>query len=273
MERTRVLITGGTRGFGFALAGEFLKLGARVHIAGRSREAVDMATHKLMTLDGDPAAADYDGAPKASGSVCDVANPADTDRLAQEAIRSMGGIDLWVNNAGVNQLDGKLWELSPEESGRVFHTNVGGALNGARSAIAAMKGSGGAIWFVEGHGSNGMIIDGLSLYGTSKRALAYVWRALARETKDLGIKVNAISPGIMATDFILEKKSRVSEAEWEKSKRAFNILADLPETVARHMAPRMLATTSSGTLLSWLTTGKILWRFVSAPFSKRVIIE
>lgn len=130
----------------------------------------------------------------------------------------------------------------------------------------------GYIWFVEGLGSNGMIVDRHSLYGSSKRALAYYWRALAREAKGTGVTICALSPGMMVTDFLMEGLNRQAPDDRAKTVRVFNILADRPETVARFAAPRMLAGSRNGQLVQWLTVPKTMLRFMSAPFSKHSIV-
>jgi NAD(P)-dependent dehydrogenase (short-subunit alcohol dehydrogenase family) len=140
-----------------------------------------------------------------------------------------------------------------------------------RLATLAKAGAAAGLWFVEGHGSNGSIIDGVSVYGTAKRALAYLWRALAVESKATGVTVGALSPGIMATDFILAPAQR--GPDWERTKRLFNILADHPETVARFAVPRILGCSRTGRLIAWLTPAKAFARFASAAFRKRRIIE
>ena len=114
----------------------------------------------------------------------------------------------------------------------------------------AAQGSG-AIWFMEGHGSDGRIIGGLSVYGAAKRALRYVTAALAVEAKATGVAVRTLSPGIMISDFTMKEMDRSDRAAWERTKKVFNILADKPETVAAFLAPRILGARGSGAHIAW----------------------
>jgi len=273
MQNEHVVITGSNKGLGFNLARVFLSKGDSVMISGRSSEANEKA---LLALQNE--------FPKARvfASVCDVTKSSDTDALLQKSVEAMGSVTLWVNNSGVNQKDLMLWELDKIDAGNVFHTNVGGLLNGIHSAVEYFKtqsvrenGFSGSIWFTEGHGSNGSIIPGLSLYGATKYTLRYLANALSAELKkaDIQVQVGTISPGIMATDFILDKKNTVSAEAWERSKRLYNILADKSGTVADFLVPRMKSAKKARAHIAWLTTGKVLLRFLTASFIQRKIIE
>ena len=161
----------------------------------------------------------------------------------------------------------------------VVRTDLLGVLFGARVAMRGMTAQSrehgrapGAIWFMEGHGSDGSIRSGLSVYGAAKRALRYVARALAVEARDTGVLVGALSPGIMVTDFTLKPLDRRDPAAWERTRRVFNILADRPETVAAYLAPRILAARRSGTLIAWLTGPKIVFRFLFAGILRRRVM-
>jgi len=270
MADKRIFITGGTRGFGKALAAEFLAGGHHVFVTGRDRDSLRAALSEL-------------GSKGRSGFVAggsgDVGSYADLERLASEARAAMGGIDIWINNAGVNQPSGMVWEVPPEEMERVVRTDLTGALYGARAAFEALRESGGWIWFVEGHGSDGRIMDGLSVYGAAKRGLGYLWRALAHEARGTGVRIGALSPGIMATDFIIRDRNDRSDRgdrgaqDRARALRILNILADRPETVAAFAAPRILRAERNGTRIAWLTGAKIALRFFASPFVKRRIVE
>jgi NAD(P)-dependent dehydrogenase (short-subunit alcohol dehydrogenase family) len=187
----------------------------------------------------------------------------------------MGGIDIWVANAGINQGRGMVWELEASDMERLVRTDLLGPMLSAKAAFEAMREGGGWLWLVEGHGSDGRVMAGLSAYGTTKRAVAYLWRALALEASasDSAVKVGALSPGIMITDFL---RGSLDEADPERRRRvlaAFNALGDRPETVAAFLVPRMLAARRSGTRIAWLTGSKAAWRFASAPFTRRKLIE
>jgi NAD(P)-dependent dehydrogenase (short-subunit alcohol dehydrogenase family) len=266
----RIVITGSTRGLGFQLAREFLRTGCAVVVSGRTGTAVDAALSRLR--------AEY---PQAAvhGIACDVAEPGQVQALWDGAVKALGGVDHWINNAGVGQPTVPLWDLEPGMMEAVVRTDLLGVLFGARVAMRGMTAQAreqgrapGAIWFMEGHGSDGSVRSGLSVYGAAKRALRYVARALAVEARDTGVLVGALSPGIMVTDFTLKPLDRRDPAAWERTRRVFNILADLPETVAAFLAPRILAARRSGTLIAWLTGPKILFRFLFAGILRRRVM-
>jgi NAD(P)-dependent dehydrogenase (short-subunit alcohol dehydrogenase family) len=261
---TSVVITGSTRGLGFCLAREFLSRGCAVMVSGRTAAAVEKA---LSSLKRDLPDARVHGCP------CDTGDPAQAQALWDTSVAALGRVDHWINNAGVGQPQLPIWEIPPEIMEQVVRTDLLGVLYGARVAMRGMsKQGGGAIWFMEGHGSDGRIMKGLSVYGASKRALRYVARALAVEARGTGVRVGALSPGIMITDF-MNTIDRTDTAAWEQTKKVFNILADKPGTVAAFLAPRILAEKKNGALIAWLTMGKILWRFSTAGFAGRKVID
>ena len=165
-----------------------------------------------------------------------------------------------------------VWELEPSNLEAVLRTDLLGPMLGAKAAFATM--AEGWLWFVEGHGSDGRIMAGLSVYGSAKRAIGYLWRALAAEAKASGSRlcVGAISPGIMVTDFVMDSLSKQEGERRKRTVEVFNILADRPETVAAHLVPRMLAARASGSRLAWLTGAKIMGRFMFARLAKRRVI-
>jgi NAD(P)-dependent dehydrogenase (short-subunit alcohol dehydrogenase family) len=261
----RIVITGSTRGLGLCLARDFLARGCTVTVSGRTRGAVDGAVARLR--------ADFPGA-AVHGYPCDTGSAAQVDALWADAARAMGGVDHWVNNAGISQPLVPIWDLDASDMEAVVRTDLLGVLYGARAAMRGMARQGsGAIWFMEGHGSNGSIRKGMSVYGAAKRALRYAARALAVEAKGTGVLVGALSPGIMITDFTMSRLDRSDRESWERTTKVFNILADKPETVAAFLVPRMLAAKRTGTLIAWLTGPKIAWRFMSAGLSRRRVIE
>jgi NAD(P)-dependent dehydrogenase (short-subunit alcohol dehydrogenase family) len=266
----RIVITGSTRGLGLCLAREFLARGCTVVVSGRTREAVDVAAARLR--------GEFPGA-AVHGHPCDTGEAAQVDRLWAAAAHAMGGVDHWINNAGIGQPTVPIWDLDPTEMASIVRTDLLGILYGARTAMRGMAaqpcrtGKGrGVIWFMEGHGSDGRIMKGLSVYGAAKRALRYVSRALAVEAKGTEVLVGALSPGIMVTDFTLSRLDRSDPAGWERAKKVFNILADTPETVAAFLAPRILAARRTGALIAWLTGPKIMARFMTAGIARRKVM-
>jgi NAD(P)-dependent dehydrogenase (short-subunit alcohol dehydrogenase family) len=262
--KTRVVITGSTRGLGLRMAREFLARGCAVMISARTPEAVAETVARLRS--------EFPGA-DLHGVACDMGICAQVDALWEESVKSMGGVDHWINNAGIGQPTAPLWELAPELMDAIVRTDLLGVLYGARAAMRGMAARGaGAIWFMEGHGSDGRIMKGLSVYGAAKRALRYVAQALAVEARATGVLVGALSPGIMITDFTMKQIDRGNREVWERTKKVFNILADTPETVAAFLVPRILSAKKNGALIAWLTNAKIMFRFMTAGFTRRRVI-
>ncbi len=261
----RIVITGSSRGLGLALAREFLSRGCAVVVSGSTQESTKAAVAILRKEL--PSAALH-------GTACDVTDFDQVEALWKLAHQALGGVDHWINNAGIGQPMRSIWTIEPKVMESVVRTDLLGILYGARVAMRGMIAQGsGAIWFMEGHGSDGRIMDGLSVYGATKRALRYVAVALAVEAKATGVVIGTLSPGIMITDFTMGQIDQANRAAWERTKRVFNILADKPETVAAFLAPRILAPHKSGAHVAWLTGRKILFRFLTAPLLKRSVIE
>jgi len=254
-----VVITGSTRGLGFCMGKEFLNAGCNVTFSGRGEKPNEnlksfMELHKDQTL--------Y--------VQCDVRKIDSIENLWNESVKKWKRIDIWINNAGVNYPDDYIYNISSEYVDSVIDTNIKGMIYGSQTAAKHMIEQGeGQIWNMEGLGSNKMIIAKTILYATSKHALTYFTRGLAKELSNTNVKVGRLSPGMMATDFILKQPE--SSNMNESSKRIFNILGDKPETVAKFFIPKMLQNTKNDAHIVWLTTPKILFRFSISPFIKRKI--
>lgn len=264
MHRTRVVITGSTRGLGLSLAREFLSRGCGVVISGRQPETTAAVTAALATK--------FPGS-GVRGFPCDVRNPDQVDALWTAATGALGRIDHWINNAGISQPAVPVWEVAAADMEDVIRTDLLGVLFGARTAMKGMAAQGtGTIWFTEGFGSDGRIMTGLSVYGAAKRALRYAAHALAVEASRTGIRIGTLSPGMMVTDFTVNRLQRDDPVAWERTRRVFNILADTPETVAAFLAPRILAARKNGAHVAWLTVPKILLRFLTAGLARRRVM-
>lgn len=255
-----VVITGSTRGIGLGLAAAFLARGCRVVVSSRTVAAVSDAVEQLSTRH-DPT--------RIFGHPCDVTDFQQVQALWDAAATHFGEVDIWINNAGVAHAQTDFWDYDPDLLAAVVHTNVIGTLNGARVALAGMRAQGfGALYNMEGLGSDGRYVEGLTLYGTTKHALAYLTDALVQEVKGTPILVGALRPGMVVTDMLVGQYGDRPE-EWERAKRVFNILADHVETIAPWLADRVLANERSGARFKWLTMPRLVGRFLAAPFHKR----
>jgi NAD(P)-dependent dehydrogenase (short-subunit alcohol dehydrogenase family) len=121
---------------------------------------------------------------------------------------------------------------------------------------------------MEGFGSDGRTMRGLTLYGASKYGLAYLTDSLAKEVKGTNIIVGGLRPGMVVTDLITKPYEGKPE-EWKKVKFIFSILADRVENVAPWLAEKVAANTKNGARFNRLNNGKLIYRFVTAPFIRR----
>lgn len=144
MAKTRIVITGSTRGVGLRMAREFLSRGCAVMVSGRTLPAVDSALAQLKSELQD---ADVHGPP------CDTGDDGQVEALWTAAAQTLWGVDHWIKNAGIGQPTTPIWELAPDEMEAVIRTDLLGVLYGARVAMRRMVYAGkGMIWFMEGHG-------------------------------------------------------------------------------------------------------------------------
>lgn len=259
-----IVITGSTRGIGYALATEFLKAGCHVTFSGRHASGLEA---KLDALS--PYQAQYIYVP------CDVSDPSQLEKLYEESEKHWGSVDCWINNAGQNAPHRYVHETSPEDTAKVIQTNILGMIMGSQVAARRMLKQGhGQIWNMEGLGSNNMIQVKTILYGTTKHALTYFTKGLAKELKGTPVLIGRLSPGMMLTDFIT-KSPDGSQSDVLKDKNfqfVFNALGDHPETVATFFVPRILKNTKNNAQLVWLTNMKAMTRFISAPLTRRKLI-
>ena len=260
MPQRHVVITGSTRGIGYGLSEALLHLGCSVTISGRGEEAVHKAVARLRS--GHEAGHIF-------GQPCDVTIPEQVQALWDRSVEHFGKVDIWINNAGVSGEQGLVWELSSSEAQIPIATNILGTVYGAQVAMRGMLTQGfGAIYNMEGMGSDGRKHAGLTLYGTSKYAIHYFTESLALEAKDTPLIIGALRPGMVITDLILDRYKNRS-AEWERAKKVFNIIADRVENVTPWLARRIIDNQKNGAIIAYTSRWALLWRFLSSPFTKR----
>lgn len=259
-----VVITGSARGLGFELAKLFKQNNLNVVINDLYEESLKKAKEELDKIASDS---------KVEYCICNVTKSGDIQNLIEFAKDKFGSIDIWINNAGVNQPEKAIWELSEEEIDLVLDVDLKGTILCSKLVMEEMiKNNNGAIYNIEGYGSNDAKMLGLSIYGTSKRAITYFTESLAKESEErkTGVIVGKLSPGIMITDFIktaLGNKETINLSE--KTKKVYNILGDYPDVVATFLVTKILQNTKNNVKFEWLTNRKAAWRFMTAGFNKR----
>lgn len=259
-----VVVTGSTRGIGLAMAMEFLSAGCRVTLSGRG-DTLAQETAEALSRFRDH----YIYVP------CDVQNRTSLQELWDISKQHWGTVDIWINNAGRNTPHRVAWETGEAYTRQIISTNLLGMVYGSQIAAAEMIRQGhGAIYSMEGLGSNNMIQPKTILYGTTKHALTYFMKGLAEELDGTGVIAGRLSPGMMLTDFITKTPDGEPSDVLldERFRKVFNILADRPETVAKFLIRRMLGNHKNNVQITWLNNRKAAWRFMTASIHKRKLI-
>lgn len=260
-----VVITGSTRGLGKALAREFLLSGDRVIVTSRSPESVE-ATVKELEENLKEGIASAVGSTltklsqaKVVGIACDVCEPRDVQRLANFAVNELGYIDIWINNAGANKGFRPLLEFSDEDIQQIVSTNLVGSILCTREAMRIMRNQvkAGHIFNMDGAGSGGTSTPLTAVYGSTKCGLRQFQGSLLKECKRSKVGVHTASPGMVLTDLLLSGST-------VQNRQMFNIICELPETVARTLVPRMRVVKGTGKAINYLTPPRILLALVTA---------
>jgi 3-oxoacyl-[acyl-carrier protein] reductase len=185
-----VVVTGGSRGIGKGIARVFARAGANVLITGRDEAAARAAAGELDGI----------GAGSVSYVLGDVASAAACAQIAAEAVSRYGGIDVLCANAGIFP-DVKLKDMTEAEMDLVYGTNVKGTMLAVQACLPALAVSGrGRVILTSSITGPITGYPGWSHYGASKAAQLGFMRTAAIELAPLGITVNAVLPGNVATE-------------------------------------------------------------------------
>ena len=201
------LVTGATRGIGKSIAEELARAGAKVAICSRKAEACEQTEQELRGLGLDVFA-----------KPCNVSRKDDLQALVDTTREKWGAVDIVVANAATNPYYGPITGISDDAFDKILASNVKSVLWLAAMTLPGMK-NGGSFIVV---GSIGGIIANtvIGAYGMSKAADHHLVRNLAAEWGPKGIRVNAIAPGLIKTEF--------ARALWEDEKRAAERIAVTP---------------------------------------------
>ena len=168
---------------------------------------------------------------------------------------------------------GMVWERPATEVDSVIATNLLGTIYGAQIAFRGMQAQGfGAIYNMEGMGSDGRMHAGLTFYGTTKSAVHYFTKSFAMEAKNTPVIVGGLQPGMVATDLLRDRYKDRPE-DWERARKIFNIIAERVETVTPWLAERILKNTNNDIVLAYSSSWKLMGKFISSLFVKRNIFD
>ena len=228
----KVVITGSTKGLGLELARGFLANGDEVVVTSRDETRVREAVDGLRKDFGE----------RVSGVAADVSRAESVDALTAFASEQMGGVDIWINNAGANgYVYENLADADPETLREIVLTNSFGTLLCCRSAIRLMaeQASGGHVFNMLGAGSDGGATQKYAAYGHTKAGMAQLTKTLAGEVKETApsVGVHALSPGMVFTELI----SSGRYAFGAQGRFFVNTLAEPPEVPAAFLVAKVRA--------------------------------
>lgn len=192
LEGKVAIVTGGTRGIGFAIVEKYLEQGAKVALFGSRQETVDKAMEKLKAARPDAVV---------MGLCPKLTEYSEVEAAVAEVVKAYGKIDILVNNAGISARE-SIYNYDPEAFDKIMDLNVKAVFYASKAVAPMMKAQGG-----------GAIINTssmVSIYGqragcgypASKFAVNGLTKSLARELGPDQIRVNAVAPGVTRTDMV-----------------------------------------------------------------------
>ena len=201
-----VVVTGGAKGLGRALADAFGRVNANVVITGRDGAALALAALELRAA-----------GTSAVAVVADVTDRAAMARVVQRAEDAFGGLDVLVNNAGVRGPVGPTWEVDHDALWHAMEVNLGGTMIACRAALASMipRGAGRIINIVSHAGAHRW--PHATAYSVSKAAVIKFTENLAIELRHHSVVVLSYHPGLLDLGITIEgARAAASGGEWER---------------------------------------------------------
>ena len=190
LNNKRVLITGGSKGIGAAIARRFAGDGANIVVNGRTEN--EAARQVVTDLRGSGVVGEFIAA--------DMAEPAQIESLVSDTVQALGGIDVLVHNAG-GPAPGRIDEITPEAWMYAFDVHVHAAYHLCRFALPHLKQNDEGVILLVSSTAGIRGCPGAVAYGTVKGAIDQLTRMMACDLADDNIRVNCVAPGVVWTDF------------------------------------------------------------------------
>jgi NAD(P)-dependent dehydrogenase (short-subunit alcohol dehydrogenase family) len=225
IQGLRVMITAGASGIGLEIARAFIREGARVHVCDVDKDALA----RLATTD-----------PKLTTSVCDVSDRKQVQRYFDEGLAKLGGLDCFVNNAGIAGPTGKIDEIDPDEWDRCIAIDLTGQFNCARLAVPHLRKSDNASMMNVSSLAGRLGFALRTPYASAKWGVIGLTKSLSVELGDDGIRVNALLPGVVSGDRqkrVLTAKAQARGISYEEMEKLALSFTSLKE----YVTPQQLA--------------------------------
>lgn len=194
------VVTGGTRGIGFATVKKFLENEAKVVLLGSKQETVEKAIKELKQIN-----SSYE----VIGFYPDLSSKEEMDEVFKKVKEIYGHIDILINNAGISSKT-KIEDYSEEEYDKITNLNIKSVFNCSKQIIPYLKETKGVILNTSSMVSIYGQPSGV-MYPTTKFAVNGITKSLARELAPQGIRVNAVAPGIINTDMVAKLPKEMIE--------------------------------------------------------------
>ena len=200
LDGKTAVITGGARGIGFAIAARFVTEGARVVLGDVDPAATDAAARKLG------------GSGVARPMQCDVTSSADVEALVNAAVAEFGALDVMVNNAGITR-DATMRKMTEDDFDQVIAVHLKGTWNGTRYGAGVMREAGGGAIINISSISGKVGLMGQTNYSAAKAGIVGMTKAAAKEVAHLGVRINAIQPGLIRSAMTEAMPQRIWDAK------------------------------------------------------------
>lgn len=189
LKQKTALVTGGSKGIGYATAEALIKEGVNVALTARTQSAADQAAQSLNAL----------GKGKALGFEADVRDPKAQEKVVKQLTGAWGTLDVLVANAGVGVF-APIDKMTLEQWNEVIEVNLTGVFNSVKASIDELKKSKGYIITISSLAGTNFFANG-GAYNASKFGLTGFSQAIMLDLRPYGIKVSTIMPGSVATNF------------------------------------------------------------------------